>query len=165
VNNFRDIEKELDSLLPNTSPAVVGLGNLDRADDGFGIELVGRLKKSFPDIIFSELEKAVEGIVYDFLEFQFDLLIFADAVHFKGIPGELKIFNSKDIDRFVSPLSTHKVPLSLLMGLIQEHKKSSYLLGVQPASIEFRGNMTPEVSSSIDFLERYFKKFFRENLS
>ena len=165
MNNFKDIEKELDNLLPNTSPVLVGLGNPDRADDGFGIELVGRLKKSFSDIIFSELEKAVEGIVYDFLESQFDVLIFADAVHFKGIPGELKIFKSKDIDRFVSPISTHKVPMSLLMGLIQEGKKSSYLLGVQPGSIEFRGDMTPEVGSSIDFLEGYFKKFFQENFS
>ena len=161
MNRFSEIKAKLDKLIFNKSIVLVGLGNPDRADDGFGLELARRLKKTFPDSVFSELERSVEGIVYDLLEYEIcEEIIFADAVHFKGSPGELKIFDSNDIDRFVSPISTHKVPMSLLMGLIQEHHKSSVLLGVQPVSVDFMGRMTPEVISSLDFTESYFKTIF-----
>ncbi|MEJ2627528.1 MAG: hypothetical protein P8078_03080, partial [bacterium] len=84
MHNIRDTENKLDILLSEASPALVGLGNTDRADDGFGLKLAERLKPGFPTRFFSESDKAVEGIVYDFLESHFDLIIFADAVHFKG---------------------------------------------------------------------------------
>ncbi len=158
-----DITEKLDKLFFNKSLVLVGLGNPDRADDGFGLELARRLKKSFPDSVFSETERSVEGIVYDLLESEkYDVIIFADAVHFKGSAGELRIFDSNDIDIFVSPISTHKVPMSLLMGLIQEHNKDSVLLGVQPVSVDFMGEMTSEVNSSLDCMEKYFKKIFSE---
>lgn len=163
MNSFPDIQKKLDKEITKTSVALVGLGNLDRADDGFGLVLVGRLKQIFPDRVFSESERSVEGIVYDLLESdKYQKIIFTDAVHFKGIPGELRIFDINDIDSFVSPISTHKVPMSLLMGLIREQKKSSLLLGVQPVSLDFMGSISPGVSSSLDFLVKYFKDFFQK---
>lgn len=161
MNNFSHIKEKLDQLVLNKSLVLVGLGNPDRADDGFGLELAARLKKSFPDSVFSETERSVEGIVYDLLESEkCDVIIFADAVHFKGTAGELSIFDINDIDRFVSPISTHKVPMSLLMGLIREHHKNSVLLGVQPVSVDFIGEMTPEVIASLDFAEAYLHKIF-----
>lgn len=162
MNNFGEIQKKLDDLIHNKSPALIGLGNADRADDAFGLELVRRLKVNFPDCVFSESESSVEGIVYDFLESEkFDLIIFVDAVNFKGFQGELRIFDINDIDKFVSPISTHKVPMSLLMGLIQEHKKNSFLLGIQPGSVNFLKKMTPGVISSLDTTDTYFKNFFQ----
>ncbi|MFO7888987.1 MAG: hydrogenase maturation protease [bacterium] len=162
MNNFSDIQKKLDNLINNKSVALVGLGNPDRADDGFGIELTGRLKENFPDWVYSESERSVEAIVYDLLETgTFDIIIFTDAVHFKGTAGELRIFDINDIDTFASPISTHKVPMSLLMGLIQEQKKSSLLIGVQPVSLDFMGDMTSEVMLSLDSMETCFKKIFQ----
>lgn len=163
MNRFSEIKAKLDKLIFNKSIVLVGLGNPDRADDGFGLALAGRLKETCPDRVFSESERSVEGIVYDLLESdKYRKIIFTDAVHFKGIPGELRIFNNNDIDSFASPISTHKVPMSLLMGLIQEQKRSSLLLGVQPVSLDFMGEMSPEVSSSLDFLVTYFKEFFQQ---
>jgi len=163
VNNVKKIKQKLDEIIVDEPPAIVGLGNSDRADDGFGIELARRLKIIFPEHVFLETENSVEGIVYDLLKSdRFDVIIFLDAVHFKGTQGELKIFDLNDIDKFASPISTHKVPMSLLMGLIHEHKKNSFLLGVQPGSLDFMGEMTPEVISSLDTIEAYFKKFFQD---
>jgi len=157
----------IEFLESNTNPGsvvLIGLGNPDRADDGFGIDLVGRLKSCCPDRIFSEQEKSVEGIVLELLEREeIDTIVFVDATDFGGNPGELEIFTAEDVDRFVPALSTHKVNISILIELIEQHGRKSFLIGVQPKSVAFMEEMSPHVKKVIDWLEVSLHKFFTLN--
>jgi len=143
-----------ESTIPR-SVVIVGLGNLDRADDGLGIILAERLKDRYPGHVFSEKEKSVEGMVLELLERKdIRVFLFVDAMDFGGEPGEVRLFSAEDAERFVPSFSTHKVPIALLMGMIQERGKRPFLLGVQPGSLEFLGKMSLFVQNVLDRLEK-----------
>jgi len=137
------------------SVILIGLGNVDRADDGLGLILVSKIKACFPKQAFIETEQSVEGIVADKLENDnVSTFIFVDAVDFNAVPGDIQIFDIHDAQRFMPAFSTHKVPISLLMGLIHQKGKSSYLLGVQPLNLEFLGEVSPLISKSMQVVEK-----------
>ena len=137
------------------SIVIIGLGNPDRADDGIGIALASRLKAISPERVHSEEERSVEGIVLNLLDHEeVGAILFIDAADFGGKPGEFKLFSSEEIDKFVPAITTHKVPISLLMGLIQQKNIEPYLLGVQPESLEFLGEMSKSVRKTVSILEK-----------
>ena len=93
MNKNENILKLLESIANPNCLVLIGLGNPDRSDDGFGIHLVKRLKDRYPDQVFSEQEKSVEGIVLEILEREeIDTFVFVDATDFGGNPGELELF-------------------------------------------------------------------------
>lgn len=155
-----DILKFLDKSTCSESLVVIGLGNPDRADDGIGIELVSRLRAHFPEQVFLETEQSVESLVSRFLDKEeIDTIVFVDASDFGGVPGEVKFFKAEDTERFVPAISTHKVPITILMRLIQEKGKIPILLGVQPVSVEFFRKMSSPVKSTLCMIERAFILF------
>jgi len=150
-----DLEEKMGQSIDPQSIIFIGLGNMDRADDGLGLILVSKIKACFPEQAFLETEKAVEGIVLDNLNNEeVSAFIFIDAVDFGGEPGEIQLFDKHDADRFTPAFSTHKVPISLLMGLIRRNNKLSFLLGVQPFCIEFLGEVSLPVYKSIQKVEK-----------
>lgn len=150
---MRDLKAVLDPASPGTI-AIIGLGNIDRSDDGFGIELARRLSGRWPGPVFSEDKKSVEGIVFDIVERKgVDIILFIDAVDFGGSPGDLRLFHHEDAERFLPSFSTHKVPIALLMGVIAQHGKKPYLLGCQPESLAFMGNISTVVSDAMSALK------------
>ena len=82
-----------------------------------------------------------------------------DAVDFKGKSGEVQFFNINDAVRFVPAISTHKVPLTILMELIEKHDKNPFLIGIQPESLDFLGDMSPVVEKTIQNLEKLLIQF------
>jgi hydrogenase maturation protease len=147
--------KQLQSISKSESIAVIGLGNPDRADDGLGIILSEKLQRKYPERVFSERQRSVEGIVINLLERkEIDTFIFVDATDFGGEPGETKLFTAIDMERFMPAFSTHKVPISMLMDLIVQQGKKPILLGVQPGSVELLGEMSPGVLKTMKDLEK-----------
>ena len=149
------MKKLLHSISKTESIAVIGLGNPDRADDGLGIILSEKLQKKYPERVFSERQRSVEGIVVNLLENKaIDTFVFVDATDFGGEPGEARLFTTKDTERFIPAFSTHKVPISLLMSSITQYGKKPILLGVQPGSTELLGEMSPGVLKTMNALEK-----------
>lgn len=137
---------------------VIGLGNSDRADDGVGLVLVSKLQACFPDRIFLETEHTLETLVLELLEREdVRMVLFIDAAHFGGKPGDIRFFHAEDIERFIPMLSTHKVPISLLMHLIRDRGKNPVLLGIEPKSVALFGSMSPEIQSTMNRLEMVIK--------
>ena len=133
------------------SLALVGMGNRDRADDGFGLDLARRLKDRWPGLVFSEEDRSVEGIVFDLITREdIEVVLFIDAAHFGGEPGDLKLFDILDAEKFVPSFSTHKVPISLLMGLVHQKGKTPYLLGIQPKDTALFAPMSNVITSTLD---------------
>jgi hydrogenase maturation protease len=139
---------------------VIGLGNPDRADDGAGIDIVKTLRARFPERVFLETEQGVEGLVLSCLENpSIKAVAFVDAVDFKGKSGQIKLFDSCDASRFIPAISTHKVPLTILMELIEKHQKNPFLIGIQPKSTVLFGDMSDEVKKAIQDLEYILTRF------
>ena len=142
---------------------IIGMGNRDRADDGVGLELAKRLKKKYPNRVFSEEDKSVEGIVFEQIERKdMETILFIDATDFGGNPGDVKCFKAEDAQRFVPAISTHKVPITLLMEVVQQHGRKPLLLGIQPESLDFLGSMSPSMMKTLHDLEETFIRFFNE---
>ena len=155
-----DIVSFLKSIRTPESLVLIGMGNLDRSDDGLGIDLVSRLKTQHPDRVFSEHERSVEGIVLELFDrAEFETVLFIDAMDFGGKPGDVKIFSVNDIEKFVPAFSTHKIPISFLMKIIHENGRKPFLLGVQPESLELFGEMSLSVKTTLDRLSEKLTQF------
>ena len=146
--------------LRRNSAAVIGLGNPDRADDAVGILIAARCKTLFPDRVFMETDVSVEGTVLRILENRsIESVWFLDAVDFGGAAGEIRKFDIEDADQFVPAISTHKVPMTLLMNLLKQHGKEAFLLGVQPCTIDFLGEMSGGIKKVVSGVEEYLSEF------
>jgi hydrogenase maturation protease len=150
------ILKTFFNCLHQNSVVVIGLGNPDRADDAVGISIAEKCKAVFPDRVFVETETSVEGTVLRILEDRrIDLVWFVDAVDFGGSAGEIRKFEVKDADQFVPAISTHKIPMTLLMNILAQHGKKALLLGIQPGTLDFMGRMSDDVNGVVSEAEKY----------
>lgn len=160
MKSNESILKAFTGSLRNHSTAVIGLGNPDRADDAVGILLAAKCKSVFPDRVFLETETSVEGTVLRILDDRsIGLVWFVDAVGFGGAAGEIRKFEVQDTDQFVPSVSTHKVPMTLLMNLLAQHGKTVFLLGIQPGVLDFMGKMSDSVNEVISDAEKWLMNF------
>ncbi len=143
------------------SVALIGLGNSDRADDGIGIGVAEALCDQFPQNVFSENRRTLEGIVFDLVEREeIRIILFLDATHFSGEPGSIQLFNNDDAQSFTSSFTTHKVPITLLMDVIQQKGKESYLIGIQPGTLHMLAPMSNAVQETFTGLTALFESFY-----
>ncbi len=133
---------------------VLGLGYADKADDGAGVLVAETLKKLFPNHSFSEHD-GVEGTVLDISEKDGPgTVFFVDATDIKGAPGTILVVPREDIKE--TEISTHRVPVALMASVLGREGKGTAVVCVQTRSLEFRGDLSSEVSSAVDLLVRVF---------
>ncbi len=139
---------------------VIGLGNPDRADDGVGIAVVSEIRRLAPERIDSELTKSVEASVLDVTESKkIRGVLFIDAAEFGGRPGEIRLFSGEETGKIHPALSTHQVPISMLIEILRRCGKDAVFAGVQYGSLAFLGPMTDGVKEAkqilVDFLTAF----------
>lgn len=159
---YTEIQKKIREIVFSNASIVIGIGNPDRADDGAGILVVRHWRKKVPSSrkasFFLDTECSVESPVMEHLDDPLiQTFLFVDTSDFGGEPGDIVLLPEKEIDRIVSPLSTHKVPLDFLFNLIRSKNKKAFLLGIQPGSLEFFGRMTEAVQETVEILKRWIK--------
>ena len=138
---------------------LMGLGNAEHGDDGFGVRLAealqdaptgGSAHSSFVAIVAgtnaeSMLGRATEG--------GFDHLVFLDAVDFDGKPGSVIFLDATGIVARFPQVSTHGMSLGLLARLAEgDGAANVWLLGVQPSSLQPALGLTPPVQASFEVL-------------
>ena len=118
-----------------THVCVVGLGNADYGDDGFGVLLATILiAEGVPHVI--EAGNALERYFGRITECKYDRVLFVDAADFGAPPGSVVLLNSKEMSSRFPQVSTHKISLGLLARWAEEQGVGQvWLLGVQPESI------------------------------
>ena len=152
---YENVFKKLRTIINSESTIIIGLGNPDRSDDAVGIRFGSRLKSHFPGRVFLETERSSESIVLDLIENEtISHVLFVDATDFTGKPGEVRLFNHQDAKHFIPSISTHKVPITLLMDLLIHHHKEPYLLGIQPGNLALFGQMSDENQKTMKELEK-----------
>ena len=149
--------KRLKQIVDNKRIAVVGMGNVDRADDGFGIKVAESLKLEFPDRIFIE-DEGMDGILNTINEREdIDFVVFVDTVEANEKSGSLLIIEKENIEDIKS---SHKIPLELYLSLI---KKPSCIIGIQPEQLNFMQPVSEDVEKEIKKTVRILTSIMKSN--
>lgn len=137
------------------TPVVLGVGNPLFGDDGFGIEVIRRLRQRGvlrPDVeildggtagiyLLPELENRPRAII-------------VDAVNFGGAPGQVVRLRNGEIPSGIGlKLSEHQVTVKevlALLELLDSKPADVLLLGVQPGQLRFAEPLSEPVRNAID---------------
>ncbi|CUS77200.1 hydrogenase maturation protease [Candidatus Kryptonium thompsonii] len=133
---------------------ILGIGNPLLGDDGFGVEVVRKLKEEIgesPDLEI--IDGGSLGIyLLPYLEDK-TYLIVVDVVNFGGKPGEIVKFELNKIPGFIGlKVSEHQITFHeviALMNLLDIKPIESVLIGVQPKNNEWGAEMSDEVKGAI----------------
>jgi hydrogenase maturation protease len=131
---------------------LVGVGNEDLCDDGFGPRLAEALSGA-RGIQVVVAGTTPERWVAQLAAAGFDNVVFLDAVDVASPPGSAVFMDADEIEDAFPQISTHKFSLGTLARLIRMQSPARvWLLGVQPASLRQGARLTPPVSASLDAL-------------
>jgi hydrogenase 3 maturation protease len=131
---------------------LMGLGNTDYSDDGFGVRLAEALASAgVPDVIVAGttpdrcLGRVTDG--------GYDVLIFLDAVEFGGAPGSVVFLDAGEMAARFPQISTHKISLGTLAKWVESSGPTrTHLLGVQPQSLKPGTDLTITLRRTLDAL-------------
>jgi hydrogenase maturation protease len=129
---------------------LMGLGNVEYGDDGFGVRLAEKLLRAgTPDVIVAGT--APERCLGRVVDESFDHLVFLDAVEFGAAPGSVVFLDAGEIAARFPQISTHKISVSVLARWVEASGTTRvWLLGVQPESLKPRQQLTPTVQTTLD---------------
>src|ERR1017187_5163194 len=134
--------------------ALLGLGNLMRTDDAFGMLVLECLAK---DIRLPQGVRIIEGgtLGLDLLNSLRDIthVLAIDAVETGDAPGTVVRFADDEMASLPTSKSVHLLGFSDLLGvlhLIDAAPAETVLLGVQPESTDWGTVLTPSVAAAQD---------------
>jgi hydrogenase 3 maturation protease len=126
------------------------LGNPDRGDDGAGHAIAGAIKgKAAYEVIDAGV--APENYTGVIKRLNPDTILIIDAVHFDGLPGEIRLFSGDDLRS--GKVSTHDVSPKLLIEYLRESTKAGiYVLGIKPKSNKLGEVLSEEAGNSVNLI-------------
>ena len=135
--------------------AFICLGNIDRADDAFGILVGEKLKEKYPENVFSELDNDLSVFLFDLIKNkQVQHVFLIDAVDFHGEPGEIIV--KDDFDTKITQISTHTIPYDQIKNIIENNKKKFQLIGSQVKDLTFLGEVSEEILDTVEEIATFF---------
>ncbi|MDH7501828.1 MAG: hydrogenase maturation protease [Verrucomicrobiota bacterium] len=167
---MNDIGQHLRTILGTPGRvAVVGIGNIESGDDGFGVCLVNGIMNRL-GVLCDDGEAArfdgqancefiVAGVEPErhsrrLVESGFDRVLFVDAVACEGDPGTIVLMDCKELEELRLEVSTHRIGLGLLAKYIEEVCGARvWLLGVKPESVKRGTGLSAPVKESLNVLE------------
>ena len=140
--------------------AIVGIGNLMKADDGAGMVMAAALKKrlaGFSEIRTYETGTTPENHLAAIIAFKPEIIYLIDAADFRGEVGEFKLFPAHQVKS--QGFSTHAISISLIIRFLKLQTEAEiFLLAIQPEEISTREGLSARVKTGTDeaviFLEK-----------
>jgi hydrogenase maturation protease len=133
---------------------LMGIGNPDRGDDGFGVRLAEALRTlGCPDVIVAE--RTPERSVPHLRRGDFQTVLFLDTVEMGAAPGDVALWDGCEIVGRYPQVSTHKLSLGTLARLIERETGGAtrvLLLGVQPQSVDHASGLSEPVRTTLELL-------------
>jgi hydrogenase maturation protease len=129
---------------------LVGVGNELRGDDAAGLEIVSKLRSRLGTspargVKIHARSPMPERLLAKLASDDGRIVIF-DAVEASKQPGEVVFCRLSDTK--YGFFATHNIPLRLVPGLAQR-KSDTFLVGVQPASLEVGGGLSETMRESV----------------
>ena len=133
--------------------ALVGIGNVDLGDDGFGVCLAEALAAGgLADVLVTHT--VPENHIVTLAQAGFDDVVFLDAVNVGAEPGSVVFLDSGELKNQFPQVSTHKFALGTLARLIEaEGPTRVWLLGIQPASLRQGASLSEPVETALEILK------------
>lgn len=143
--------------------AIVGIGNLMKADDGAGMIIAAALKEQladFPEIKTYETGTTPENHLAPIVAFKPEIIYLVDSADFSGEAGEFQLFPAHQVKS--QGFSTHAISISLVIQFLKLQTKAEiFLLAIQPEEISAREGLSERVKTGTDkatiFLENKCK--------
>ena len=129
------------------------IGNKKAGDDGIGPFIATSLKK-MKNITYLDCGIIPENYTSLVKKYNPNKLIIIDAADMNLKPGEFRIISKEKIG--LMHISTHNIPLSILINYLENYIKKIYFIGIQPK--KFVGNISNEVKESAKNLINIIKK-------
>jgi hydrogenase 3 maturation protease len=144
-----------DALAGTSRLAILGAGSCLMADDAAGvlitdalIERFGEETEHFSIFTGSTAPECFTGVIK---RFRPDHVLLIDAADIGGEPGELCSIDPTVVDGV--SFSTHMLPLKVMLEYLnKEIGCRTTIIGIQPVSLDFDGDMTPAVKKTVDEL-------------
>ncbi|MGB2600694.1 MAG: hydrogenase 3 maturation endopeptidase HyCI [Candidatus Omnitrophota bacterium] len=134
----------------------LGVGNILRADDAFGPELIAKLQ-GFTEAVCIDAGTTPENYAGKIIKEEPDTVVIIDAAHLGLNPGDYDILNRDEIAK--SGLTTHDLSPEMFIGFLEEQTRSDiYMLAVQPENVSFGGEMSVAVKEAIEKLTIVIKE-------
>jgi len=133
---------------------ILCIGNQDGGDDGIGPYIAKRLKsKSSQDMVLDcgTMPENYTGIIK---QYKPNTLILIDAAEMSLPPGELRLIPREKLGTM--HLSTHGIPLSLLIQYLEKELPHILFIGIQPETMN--GPLSDSVKKSGDHLIDILRK-------
>ena len=125
------------------------IGNRDGGDDAIGPAIADNLLKMQPENIISiDAGIAPENFTGVIKQHKPDVLLVIDAIDMGLSPGEIRKVPPEKIG--VMHISTHGIPLSVLIKYLKQYIKKIILIGIQPQTMQ--GSMSESVRKSVDIV-------------
>jgi hydrogenase maturation protease len=133
--------------------AILGIGNLLLKDEGVGVHLVQRLSSVVDDVNVKIIDAGTYPDFLSLVEDNLDKLIIVDAVKNGDTPGTIYRFNFDVVDlEGAPPFSLHDIGVieSLrTMALFNKQPKSTVIIGIEPKTIDFGLELSPEIEDKL----------------
>lgn len=130
------------------------IGNRDGGDDAVGPYIADRLKKDSDDFVVLDCGVAPENFTSVVKKHAPKDLIIVDAVEMGLKPGEIRIVPKEKIG--VMHISTHGIPVSVLINYLDQYVENIIFIGIQPKAMS--GRFTDIVKENADQLIELIKK-------
>jgi hydrogenase 3 maturation protease len=124
---------------------IVCIGNRDGGDDAVGPFIADQLKtKKICEVDVLDVGIAPENFTDVIKRKKPDILLLVDAIDMGLKPGETRLVSKDHLG--VMHISTHGIPLSLLMAYFEQYIETVLLIGIQPKQMQ--GSISKEVESA-----------------
>ena len=123
---------------------LMGLGNICRGDDGIGSFIAQNFQSD--DWLVLDCGTTPENFTSLVKKAQPEYLVIVDAAQMNLEPGEFRVIPSERIDKFY--LTTHNIPLSLLISYLDKWVGKTILIGIQPERMEDFQRISERVQDS-----------------
>ena len=129
--------------------AVLGIGNLLLKDEGVGIHLVQKLADTIDCTNVNVIDGGTDPDFISLVDDNIDKLIIIDAARAGEEPGTIYRFSIDDLDSgSFDTVSLHDIGIGeslRMMTILNKQPKSTVIIGVEPKTIDFGLELSPEV--------------------
>ena len=135
---------ELEELLEKASRLLfVGVGNLLKSDDGVGV-VISRQIIERPAIQSLTVEVSIENYIGKINSLEPEEIVLIDCMELGSSPGTFRLLGLDDVEDIT--FNTHNISLGRLGDFFL---CPTYVLGVQPGSVEFGESLSPAVQDAV----------------
>jgi hydrogenase 3 maturation protease len=133
---------------------VMCIGNREGGDDSIGPYIADKLgSENLENIKIIDAGTVPENYTSVVKRENPKILLIIDAVEMGIFPGEIRVVPKEKIG--VMTISTHGIPISVLIGYLEQYVKDIIFIGIQPK--EMSGELTQVVKESGERLVKILK--------